>query len=71
MAQQAENKACAMTTAHAESMERRVRLTCRVNGQFVVEDIDPTMLLLHFLRDRLKLFGTKELAVKANVERVR
>ncbi|MDD2364353.1 MAG: (2Fe-2S)-binding protein [Eubacteriales bacterium] len=24
------------------------------------EDIDPTMLLLHFLRDRLKLFGTKE-----------
>lgn len=60
MAQQAENKACAMTTAHAESMERRIRLTCRVNGQFVVEDIDPTMLLLHFLRDRLKLFGTKE-----------
>jgi len=58
MAQQAENKACAMTTAHAESMERRVRLTCRVNGQFVVEDIDPLCLipLLCQQSDRFHLF---------------
>ncbi|HZK29246.1 MAG TPA: (2Fe-2S)-binding protein [Clostridia bacterium] len=51
---------CAMEAAHTDSKNRRVVLTCRVNGQVVVEEIDPTMLLLHFLRDKLKLFGAKE-----------
>ena len=51
---------CAMESAHVESQKRRVVLSLRVNGQAVVEEIDPTMLLLHFLRDRLKLFGAKE-----------
>ncbi len=51
---------CAMEAAHIESQKRRVLLTCKVNGQVVVEEIDPTLLLLHFLRDRLKLFGAKE-----------
>ena len=51
---------CAMEAAHINSKNRQVLLTCRVNGQVVVEEIDPTMLLLHFLRDRLKLFGAKE-----------
>ena len=51
---------CALEAAHIESQKRRAVLTCKVNGQVVVEEIDPTMLLLHFLRDRLKLFGAKE-----------
>ncbi|NLC25983.1 MAG: (2Fe-2S)-binding protein [Fastidiosipila sp.] len=49
-----------MEQAHINSKERLVTLTCTVNGLPVSEDIDPTMLLLHFLRDKLKLFGTKE-----------
>ncbi len=51
---------CAMESAHVESQKRRVILSLRVNGEAVVEEIDPTMLLLHFLRDKLKLFGAKE-----------
>ena len=51
---------CAMESAHVDSKERQVTLSLRVNGKAVVEAIDPTMLLLHFLRDRLKLFGAKE-----------
>ena len=51
---------CAMESAHVESQKRRVVLSLRVNGEAVVEEIDPTMLLLHFLRDKLKLFGAKE-----------
>ncbi|HZK42192.1 MAG TPA: (2Fe-2S)-binding protein [Clostridia bacterium] len=51
---------CAMESAHVDSKERQVTLSLRVNGKAVVEEIDPTMLLLHFLRDRLKLFGAKE-----------
>ncbi|MDD3540655.1 MAG: (2Fe-2S)-binding protein [Eubacteriales bacterium] len=31
-----------------------------VNGECIVEEVDPNMLLLHFLRDTLKLFGAKE-----------
>jgi carbon-monoxide dehydrogenase small subunit len=31
-----------------------------VNDRLVVRDVDPQMTLLHFLRDELKLFGTKE-----------
>ncbi|NLW53786.1 MAG: (2Fe-2S)-binding protein [Clostridiaceae bacterium] len=49
-----------MEQAHINSKERLVTLTCTVNNEAVSEDIDPTMLLLHFLRDKLKLFGTKE-----------
>ena len=48
---------CAMESAHVDSKERQVTLSLRVNGKAVVEAIDPTLLLLHFLRDRLKLFG--------------
>lgn len=55
-----EKDLCAMEQAHVDSKERLVTLTLTVNGEAVSEDIDPTMLLLHFLRDRLKLFGTKE-----------
>ncbi|NLV98864.1 MAG: (2Fe-2S)-binding protein [Clostridiaceae bacterium] len=49
-----------MEAAHINSKERLITLTCTVNGEAISEDIDPTMLLLHFLRDKLKLFGTKE-----------
>jgi len=31
-----------------------------VNGECIVEEVDPNMLLLHFLRDTLKLFDAKE-----------
>ena len=55
-----EKDLCAMEQAHINSKERLVTLTCTVNNEAVSEDIDPTMLLLHFLRDKLKLFGTKE-----------
>ncbi len=53
-------KDCSMYTEHIESGKRKVTLSLTVNGQFVVRDIDPNMTLLHFLRDNLKLFGTKE-----------
>ena len=55
-----EKDLCAMEQAHINSKERLVTLTCTVNNEAVSENIDPTMLLLHFLRDKLKLFGTKE-----------
>lgn len=38
----------------------RVTLRCVVNGDQVSALIDPTMTLLSFLRNELKLFGTKE-----------
>ena len=53
-------KDCSMYTEHVESGKRKITLSLTVNGQFVVRDIDPSMTLLHFLRDNLKLFGTKE-----------
>ncbi|WP_352419360.1 (2Fe-2S)-binding protein [Proteiniborus sp.] len=37
-----------------------VALNCIVNGEDVHKMIDPTMTLLHFLHNELKLFGTKE-----------
>jgi aerobic-type carbon monoxide dehydrogenase small subunit (CoxS/CutS family) len=55
-----DKKLCAMEQAHIESEQRHVVLSCTVNGQPVVESIDPTMLLLHFLRDKLNLMGAKE-----------
>lgn len=54
------NQDCSMYTEHIESGKRKITLTMKVNGKPVVRDIDPTMSLLHFLRDGLKLFGTKE-----------
>ena len=54
------SKDCSMYTEHVESGKRKVTLTVTVNGKLVVRDIDPSMSLLHFLRDGLKLFGTKE-----------
>jgi aerobic carbon-monoxide dehydrogenase small subunit len=37
-----------------------VELHCIVNGEKVHAMVDPTMTLLNFLRNELKLFGTKE-----------
>ncbi len=53
-------KDCSMYTEHVESGKRKVTIQLKVNGHQVVRDIDPTMSLLHFLRDDQKLFGTKE-----------
>lgn len=53
-------KDCSMYNEHVESGKRKVTLQCTVNGHEIVRDIDPTMSLLHFLREGLKLFGTKE-----------
>jgi carbon-monoxide dehydrogenase small subunit len=53
-------KDCSMYNEHVESGKRKVTLQCKVNDHEIVRDIDPTMSLLHFLRDGLKLFGTKE-----------
>lgn len=53
-------KDCSMYNEHVASGKRKVTLQCTVNGQEIIRDIDPTMSLLHFLRDGLKLFGTKE-----------
>ena len=46
--------------SYADSGLPRVLLTCVVNEERVNALIDPTMTLLHFLRNELKLFGTKE-----------
>lgn len=54
------NKDCSMYTEHVDSGKRKVTLSLTVNGHQVVRDVDPSMSLLHFLRDNLKLFGTKE-----------
>ena len=53
-------KDCSMYTEHIDSGKRKVTLSMTVNGRPVVRDVDPNMTLLHFLRDNLKLFGTKE-----------
>ena len=53
-------KDCSVYTEHIESGKRKVTLSLTVNGKKVVRDVDPSMTLLHFLRDNLKLFGTKE-----------
>lgn len=45
---------------HVDSGLHRVTITCVVNGEQVCCAIDPTMTLLNFLRNELKLFGTKE-----------
>ena len=45
---------------HIDSGMPRVSLNCVVNGEKVHGMIDPTMTLLHFLRNELKLFGSKE-----------
>ena len=56
-----DEKGCAMETAHISSArESRVVIDLVVNGERVIEEIEPNMLLLHFLRDKLKLFGAKE-----------
>ena len=49
-----------MYKEHVESGKRKVTLSLTVNGRQVVRDVDPSMTLLHFLRDELKLYGTKE-----------
>ncbi|NLE83420.1 MAG: (2Fe-2S)-binding protein [Chloroflexi bacterium] len=49
-----------MYTQHIESGARKVTLELTVNGRKVIRDIDPSLTLLHFLRDELKMFGTKE-----------
>jgi aerobic carbon-monoxide dehydrogenase small subunit len=38
----------------------KIPLFCTVNGEEICANIDPTMTLLNFLRNELKLFGTKE-----------
>lgn len=45
---------------HADSGLPRILLTCVINEERVSAWIDPAMTLLHFLRNELKLFGTKE-----------
>ncbi len=45
---------------YIDSSFPRVKLSCSVNGEQVEAMIDPTMTLLSFLRNTLKLFGTKE-----------
>ncbi|MBZ2175180.1 (2Fe-2S)-binding protein [Schnuerera sp. xch1] len=45
---------------YVDSQLPRVPLELVVNGEKVYELIDPTMTLLDFLRNNLKLFGTKE-----------
>ena len=36
------------------------KITCKVNGETVTREIADSMTLLHFLRDELRLTGTKE-----------
>ncbi len=55
-----DHKECSLLDEHIASNQRKVSLTCVVNGVEICDTIDPTMTLLHFLRDRLKFFGTKE-----------
>lgn len=45
---------------HFDSGLPKARLNCIVNGESVCVNIDPTMTLLNFLRNELKLFGSKE-----------
>ncbi|MGV8981239.1 (2Fe-2S)-binding protein [Clostridium sp.] len=45
---------------HFDSGLQKVRLNCVVNGESICVHIDPTMTLLNFLRNELKLFGSKE-----------
>lgn len=52
-----ENKNC---FEYVDSQMPRVLLELVVNGENVRELVDPTMTLLNFLRNKLKLFGTKE-----------
>jgi carbon-monoxide dehydrogenase small subunit len=46
--------------SHVDSGLEKIMLSCTVNGEKVCSYIDPTMTLLNFLRNELKLFGTKE-----------
>ncbi len=45
---------------HVDSGLPHVDLECVVNGEEIQACVDPTMTLLNFLRNELKLFGTKE-----------
>jgi len=45
---------------YVDSGFRKVWINCTVNGESVYTHIDPTMTLLNFLRNELKLFGSKE-----------
>lgn len=45
---------------HFESTLPKICLACLVNGEAVSAWVDPTITLLNFLRQELKLFGTKE-----------
>ncbi len=56
----AETKDFSRFAEHPASKQAPVDLCLTVNGQEVCYSIDPTMSLLHFLRDKMKLFGTKE-----------
>lgn len=45
---------------YVDSVLPKVQMICVVNGERVSSMIDPKMTLLSFLRQELKLFGTKE-----------
>jgi len=46
-------------STYIDSQLPRVFLSCRVNGEIIDARIDPTITLLNFLRQDLKLLGTK------------
>lgn len=54
------DKDCSMFAEHPDSKQTPIDLCLTVNGKKVCYSIDPTMSLLHFLRDKMKLFGAKE-----------
>ncbi len=56
----ADKQDCSRFAEHTPSGIAAMMLHCTVNGENICERVDPTLTLLHFLRDRLKLFGTKE-----------
>ena len=45
---------------YVDSQMPRVPISLIVNGERIYESVDPSMTLLQFLRNGLKLFGTKE-----------
>ena len=57
MCEKHENNNCFV---HIDSGQPPVKVDCVVNGERVCAMVDPTITLLNFLRNELKLFGTKE-----------
>ena len=57
MCEKHENNNCFV---HIDSGQPPVKVDCLVNGERVCAMVDPTITLLNFLRNELKLFGTKE-----------